>query len=144
MQNGKNNKGVSPVIAVLLLIVIAVAASVITYSWITWFLTSQQQQAASMIRIEEVDLSRVVTEEELTIYVRNIGTVKVTIDTVYINGTRWDIIGSSVTIDPGGIGEITIRKPQFPPVPTPKSGNVIMIKVTTKTGTFDIYRGVIP
>lgn len=144
MQSKSTIKGVSPVIAVLLLIVIAVAASVITYSWITWFLTSQQQQAASMIRIEEVDLSRVVTEEEVTIYIRNIGTVKVTIDVVYVNGTRWDITGSSVTIDPGGIGEITIRKPQFPPVPTPKSGNIIMIKVSTKAGTFDVYRGVVP
>lgn len=142
MQSEKNTKGISPVIAVLLLIVIAVAASVITYSWITWFLTTQQQ-AASMIRIEEVDLSNA-EEGIITIYVRNIGIAKVTVDAVYVNRTRWDIAGSSVTINPGEIKKIVITKPILPPVPPPRSGNIITIKVATRAGTFDIYRGVIP
>lgn len=143
MPSHATQRGISPVIAVLLLIVIAVAASVITYSWITWFLTTQQQAASSMIRIEEVDLSRI-SEGIITVYVRNIGTVKVTIDAVYVNGTRWNISRSIITISPNQLDEIIIVKPPLAMIPTPKSGNVIVIKVATRVGTFDIYRGIVP
>jgi len=141
MMREKSKRGISPVIAVLLLIVIAVAASVITYSWITWFLTVQQQQAASMIRIEEVDLSGLNSDPSIIkIYVRNIGTVKVTVDAVYVNKTRWT--SDPVTINPGELGEVMAIKPTL--VPTPVSGHAIVIKVTTKAGTFDSYRVIVP
>ncbi|MCS7386197.1 MAG: hypothetical protein NDF55_05605 [archaeon GB-1867-005] len=140
MIRNSKRKGISPVIAVLLLIVIAVAASVITYSWITWFLTVQQQQAASMIRIEEVDLSELHSNEpKIKIYVRNIGTVKVTIDAVYINATI-HLLTSEVTINPGELEEITV------PISGSnlKSGHAITIKVATKAGTFATYKVIVP
>jgi flagellin-like protein len=41
----KNRKGISPLIATLLLIAIAVAASVLTYSWVMSMIGSQSGQA---------------------------------------------------------------------------------------------------
>ncbi|HDO20669.1 MAG: hypothetical protein NDF53_02885 [archaeon GB-1867-097] len=134
------SRGISPIIAVLLLIVIAVAASVTTYSWINWFLQAQQQQASSIIRIEQVDLSLITASGIVRIYVRNIGGVPVTVDAVYVNGTKW--ICDDVKIKPGDIGEIVAYKPlSIPPL---KSGYTVEIKVATTAGTSDVYRGIIP
>ena len=40
----KSKKAISPILATLLLIVIAVAAIVVTYAWITTFMGSAAQQ----------------------------------------------------------------------------------------------------
>jgi len=50
----KSRKAVSPVIATLLLIAIAVAASVVTYSWVMSMVKTQGSQAQTSIRIDEV------------------------------------------------------------------------------------------
>ena len=39
-----NKKGISPVIATLLLIIIAVAAAILTYLWVTGYIGTLQQQ----------------------------------------------------------------------------------------------------
>lgn len=50
----KDVRAISPLIATLLLIAIAVAGSVISYSWITSMLTSQSNQAQAQVRVEQV------------------------------------------------------------------------------------------
>ena len=79
-----NNKGISDTIAILLLIVVAVAASVVLYMWITGYnLPSQSQEKAlqSMLKIEAVE----VEDDKLKVYVRNIGEFRAQIDTLYIS-----------------------------------------------------------
>jgi len=44
----KSKKGISPILATLLLIVIAVAAIVVTYAWITTYIGNTTQQAGFM------------------------------------------------------------------------------------------------
>ena len=44
----KSKKGISPILATLLLIVIAVAAIVVTYAWITTYMGNTTQQAGFM------------------------------------------------------------------------------------------------
>ena len=57
----KSKKAISPILATLLLIVIAVAAIVVTYAWLTTYMDSTTQQAgvlpykANVNFIEEVE-----------------------------------------------------------------------------------------
>ena len=50
----QKRKGISPLIATLLLIAIAVAASVLTYSWVMSMIGSQSGQAQTQVRIDSV------------------------------------------------------------------------------------------
>ena len=50
----RKRKGISPLIATLLLIAIAVAASVLTYSWVMSMIGSQSAQAQTQVRIDSV------------------------------------------------------------------------------------------
>ena len=51
----EKRKGISPLIATLLLIAIAVAASVLTYSWVMSMIGSQSAQAQTQLRIDGVN-----------------------------------------------------------------------------------------
>jgi len=77
-------KAVSPVIATLLLILIAVAAAVLVYVWVTGYATSITSSGTpelrERIKVEAVSYS----DDTLTIYVRNVGDVSVTIDSIYV------------------------------------------------------------
>ena len=84
-------RGVSPVIATLLLIVIAVAAAVLTYIWVTGYMGTLQAQAGTQqvqerIKIEgvKVGTSGADVHKITDIYIRNIGDVKVNVTTVYL------------------------------------------------------------
>lgn len=77
----RSRKGVSPVIAALLLIAISVAAAVITYSWVMTMIDSQGSQAQTAMRIEDVEFT---TDKISIITVRNTGAVPVVITTIYI------------------------------------------------------------
>ncbi len=82
----KNRKAVSPIIASLLLIAIAVAAGVLTYSWVINMVDTQSAQAQTQLRIDIVEFS---DGNTTAVTVRNSGTVGVTIDTIYvINSTN--------------------------------------------------------
>jgi len=87
-----SRRAVSPVIASLLLIAIAVAASVITYSWIMTMIKSQGSQAQTSIRLEDVRFGRDETGtgegaeigDAVKITIRNTGSVPATIQTIYV------------------------------------------------------------
>ncbi|MEM2994921.1 MAG: archaellin/type IV pilin N-terminal domain-containing protein [Candidatus Bathyarchaeia archaeon] len=81
----KSKRAISPILATLLLIVIAVAAIVVTYAWIMTYMTSAGTQAGTWIRIDSATINA--ANDTVTIYVRNTGTEPATIDAVYIDGT---------------------------------------------------------
>lgn len=83
----KSRKGISPILATLLLIVIAVAAVIVTYAWVMTFTTTQTAAAGKMIRFDSATINA--TSKMVTVYVRNAGTEQVTIDTAYIDGTDY-------------------------------------------------------
>lgn len=132
----KFKKGVSPVIATILLVLIAVAASVIIYTWITGYLgtatPSATQEVAEKIKVDAVEISGTTA----TIYVKNIGDVKVDITSAYIldlrNGTviaaNTSITGG-VTIDPGSVGSVLVKN-----VPSLETGRLYVAKVVTARG----------
>jgi len=79
-----NRKAVSPVIATLLMIAIAVAASVVMYSWMNTMVKNQSTQSQTAIRLEEVQFNVVADEKFIKVSIRNTGTVGAVIKTVYV------------------------------------------------------------
>jgi flagellin-like protein len=86
----KSKEGISPILATLLLIVIAVAAVVVTYAWVMTFTGAQTGRAGKMIEFDSVVINA--TSDILTVYVRNTGTEQVTLDKVYIDGSDRTIL----------------------------------------------------
>jgi flagellin-like protein len=130
--------GVSPVIATLLLIVIAVAAAVLAYIWIIGYQGTLTQQASTAqlqerIKIEGVEYNSTHT---LTVYVRNVGDVNVVIDALYVINKTGTIIGSStgvsLTLTPGQVNSGTVSA-------TLNSGETYTVKAVTTKGTEATY-----
>ena len=85
-----NRRGVSPVVAVLLLVVITVAAAVLVYIWLIGFMQSQTTTTGSTalgerLKFETVSLTKInSTHSNFTAYVRNIGDTAINITTAYL------------------------------------------------------------
>jgi flagellin-like protein len=77
-----SKKAISPILATLLLIVIAVAAIVVTYAWITTYMGSATQQAGVLLNKANVSFNE--TTRVITIDVQNTGTSDTKIAAVYI------------------------------------------------------------
>ena len=79
----KSKKAISPILATLLLIVIAVAAIVVTYAWITTYMGSATQQAGVLPYKANVNFASG-TPKNITIDIGNSGTSNGQIVQVYI------------------------------------------------------------
>ena len=75
-----SKKGISPILATLLLIVIAVAAVIVTYAWVMTFTTSTTSQAGAVLTFENV---RFYSEDEIEIVIRNSGTSNAQVVEIY-------------------------------------------------------------
>lgn len=97
----KSRKAISPILATLLLIVIAVAAIVVTYAWIMTYMGSTSEQAGIFLRKDAVNWQGAST---IIIYVRNTGTADATIDAIYIGTSSNNLaLHADVTYDPSSI-----------------------------------------
>ena len=81
-MNIRKRKAISPLIATLLLIAIAVAASVLTYSWVMSMIGSQSAQAQTSIRIDSIEWN--VDDNTATLVVRNTGSVDCTLESISV------------------------------------------------------------
>jgi len=132
--------GVSPVIATLLLIVIAVAAAVLAYIWIIGYQGTLTQQASTAqlqerIKIEAVQYDS--TTNTLTVYVRNIGDVAVTVDRLYVYDHTGTVKASdtvSLSLSPGGVNSGTVSVSGGL-----TSGETYTVKAVTTKGTEATY-----
>jgi flagellin-like protein len=94
----RSKKAISPILATLLLIVIAVAAIVVTYAWIMTYMTSATSQAGVLLKKDAVNWPSNTT---IIIYVRNTGTADAIMDAVYVGKSSTDLIlQTSVSYDP--------------------------------------------
>ena len=89
-------KGISPILAKLLLIVIVITAVVVTYAWIITFTGLQTQPAEVFLIQENVSWP---TASTIEVVIRNIGTSDVTITAVYM-GTSSTNLNLSITMSP--------------------------------------------
>jgi flagellin-like protein len=90
-----SKKAISPILATLLLIVIAVAAIVITYAWITTYMGTTTQQAGFIPYKANVNFASG-TPKNITIDVGNSGTSSGQVVQVYI-GTSATALDSKTT-----------------------------------------------
>jgi flagellin-like protein len=142
-----SRKAVSPVVATVILVLISVVAGVMLWLWVSGFTsaaTAQQPALNERIKIDSVKVDE--TKSELNVYVRNVGSIPVTISSVYIvtyNGTY--VEGSSqlsgtTTISPGDVSEITmsVTLGNYQP------GVIYTVRVVTKNGVEASYNFVWP
>jgi len=80
----KSKKAISPILATLLLIVIAVAAIVVTYAWVMTYMSSAGQQAGVILYKSNVNFYNQSTTKKIDIYMGNSGTSDTKIIKVYI------------------------------------------------------------
>ncbi len=87
----RTDKGVSPIIATLLLIVIAVAAAVVTYTFVMGFVgtSSQNTGPSGQLTYDTYSVTGDATNSNFTVYVRNTGGKSVTLSTVYVDGVSY-------------------------------------------------------
>ena len=112
-----SKKAISPILATLLLIVIAVAAIVVTYAWITTYMGSATSQAGVLLYQENVRFGTGTTE----ITVGNSGTEDTRIVRVWLGDSSGnmtditdaytDITGSGTVLSAGDVATVTITWP---------------------------------
>jgi flagellin-like protein len=126
-------KAISPVIATLLMIAIAVVASLVVYAWVTGYMGNTTSKAGKAIQIQSFATSG----NNLVVYVQNVGQGDVELNkdqSVYINSNLVPITNPTTTTIPiiaGQTVELTL------PLPAGYAqGDRLNIKVTTKDGTF--------
>jgi flagellin-like protein len=127
----KNAKAISPVISVLLMIAVAVAASLVTYAWVMGYLGFTTNKVGKAIQIQAVSVGGVVS-------VQNVGDSAVTCLDVYVDGVdQGNFIGG--LIDPGETDSVEVTLPVSFASNTPYT-----IKVTTTDGTFSEITKIFP
>ena len=89
----KSRKGISPILATLLLIVIAVAAIIITYAWVITFTSSTIEQV-TVLSVENI---RFYDTNKTDIVIRNSGTSNAKIVTVYMGTSSTDLTSRTVS-----------------------------------------------
>jgi len=111
----KSKKGISPILATLLLIVIAVAAVIVTYAWVMTFTGTQTQQAGVLLVQENVSWPSNTT---VSVIIRNTGTSNAKITAVYIGTTSTNLAAATVatptlpaTVSSGGSTTFTLTYP---------------------------------
>jgi flagellin-like protein len=135
----KTKKAISPILATLLLIVIAVAAIVVTYAWIMTYMSSAGTQASIILYKENVSWNS--TEHKTYITIGNSGTSNTKIVRLYlgtsqnnlINVTANTNIGAGIILNAKSAATITLNWPNDVANDwTP--GNYYYFKVITETG----------
>lgn len=134
----KSKRGISPILATLLLIVIAVAAIVVTYAWVITFTGSTTGQAGVLLDKDNVSWGGSNSTKYIVIYVRNKGISDAEIDKVYIglSSTNLELqSSSSVSYSPSKFvyangGTITINVTKSWATDT-----TYYFKIAPKTGT---------
>ncbi|MEM0095112.1 MAG: archaellin/type IV pilin N-terminal domain-containing protein [Candidatus Bathyarchaeia archaeon] len=125
----KSRMGISPILATLLLIVIAVAAIVVTYAWIMTYMSSAGQQAGVRLYEANVRFYNESGVKKIDIDVGNAGTSDTEIIKVYVNGEdKTPSQGFPLKLPAGEIKRITLNYDWT-------SGATYHFKIVPKTGT---------
>ena len=129
----KSRKAISPVIATLLLILVAVASGLVLYSYVMGYLGSMTKGGSSMQGILSLDSATATVPSSITAYVRNVGSVAITINQAYVDGTN----ATSVTkpsIDLGAVKPVSIV-----PSSSLVAGTSYSVKLVATDGTSLVF-----
>jgi len=111
----KSKKGISPILATLLLIVIAVAAIIVTYAWVMTYVGTQTHAAGTMLSNDPLAWY----SNRTVIPVRNTGTSDAVIVKLYVgvsqnnytDVTSYTNIGTGITISVKSVSDIVLNWP---------------------------------
>jgi flagellin-like protein len=147
----RSEKGISPILATLLLIVIAVAAIIVTYAWVMTYMGAQTSQAGALITEENVRWYGVLNNGTLSsstynrtdISLRNIGTSTIKIVRVYLGTSEGNLApvtasctaGINATIDPQGYTTVTLQWPNPSVAAAYTAGTMYYFTIATEPGT---------
>jgi flagellin-like protein len=130
-------KAISPVIATLLMIAIAVVASLVVYAWVSGYMGFQTEKTGKAIAVPSFAVDN---SGKLHVYVQNIGQGPVQISNSYVNSDL-----QTFTADPnypdnvlpeGNTADITVAG-------TYNAGDKLNIKITSSDGTFITTSGTV-
>jgi archaeal type IV pilus assembly protein PilA len=138
----KNTRAISPVIATLLMIAIAVVASLVTYAWVMGYMNFQTAKTGKAIQIQSVSNATTISvaTSNVTIYVQNVGDSPVVFNdqSVFVNGAqaipRTSLGASGTTLAAGSTIGITV--PYCPSTTAVPVSFSVDLKVTSTDGTF--------
>ena len=136
-------KAISPIIATLLLIAIAVVASLVVYAWVMGYIGYQTSNAGNSVVIQSVPMP---ADKVTTIYLQNTGTTPVTVNPfAFVNGVEYPATFGSTgtgtgTLTGGNTLQLNVNSTSLIPVNplgvSVLSGSMVTIKVTTTGGTY--------
>jgi flagellin-like protein len=107
----KSKRAISPILATLLLVVIAVAAIVVTYAWIMTYMTNAGKQAGVMMYKSNVNFYNSSSVKMIDVDVGNSGTSDTRIIQLYVGTSASTLENQTITPAPlpaGGVQRITI------------------------------------
>src|SRR5674476_26833 len=131
----RNMRAISPVIATLLMIAIAVVASLVTYAWVMGYMNFTTEKTGKAIQIQSV-AQQSAGAKVFTLYVQNVGDSAIALtnaNSVFINGAVSTPAGtwSSLTLNKCDTAYYTATGAGLGP-----GVQSITFKVTTTDGTF--------
>jgi flagellin-like protein len=133
----KNVKAISPVISVLLMIAVAVVASLVAYAWVMGYIGAQTAKTGQAIQIQSMANATVTAVQgRLVIYVQNIGdgSVNVNPQSVYVNNVQ---VGTNMTATVTIPAQSTLTiGTTYSLITTGTQSATVTAKVTTEGGTF--------
>ena len=97
MKMLKSRKAISPILATLLLIVIAVAAIVVTYAWIMTYMTTAGEQAGVILYKSNVRFFTENTTKKITFDIGNSGDSNTLIEKIYVGTSKGNLVEQSQT-----------------------------------------------
>lgn len=100
----KNKKGMSAILATLLLVVIVVAMGAIVYAWSTGLVGGMMKQPASTGEALTLDSGVIDSANAATLSLRNVGDSSVSLERCYIKGTD----GASATVESANLTDTSV------------------------------------
>jgi flagellin-like protein len=135
----KSKKAISPVIAVLLMVAIAVAASILVYVWSMGLVGALQgtggQQTREQLIVEAYNAKTTTGTITWTLYIRNVGPTGVNISAVYVEGVPAGF-GGNTNLNPGAAGTLTVT---VSATVTIAPGAAYTVKIVTTSGAVFSY-----
>jgi len=129
-------KGLEPIVAAVLLIVVAVIGAVLVYLWFSGYVTRATSQAEQLSAAEQLKIEAIgVSGGSVTIYVRNVGEIPFNVSSAYIlDSVKLTAVcqntNLNVNVPPGSVStSITVSCSVL------TSGERYIAKVVTKRGT---------
>jgi flagellin-like protein len=136
----RNTRAISPVIATLLMIAIAVVASLVTYAWVMGYMSFTTNKTGLAIQIQSVSPGDATANPTVpgVVYVQNVGNgvVDFAAGCVYVDGVS---VGGTAEPNIGAGSTVQFNVPAFA-----TGSQSYTIKVTSMDGTFSQIDKIFP